>query len=80
MSLLEDTMAKIAIFNRKIAEKGFKKEDAKALIIATESVQAVKKFGNKFESYSFMITLLDRYDDAVKLLHDFCKIIVPRNA
>lgn len=53
-------------------------EDITALIIATDSVQAVKKFGSKLSSYEFVNSILDEYNDAVKIISDFCRIIVPR--
>ena len=66
------------LFDKKVDEKEWSEEDIKALIIATESVQAVKKFGSKLSSYEFVNSILNEYDDAIKLLSDFCRIIVPR--
>lgn len=66
------------LFDKKVDEKDWSEEDIKALIIATESVQAVKKFGSKLSSYEFVNSILNEYDDAIKLLSDFCRIIVPR--
>lgn len=67
----------IELFNNKVDEKGWSEEEIKALIIATESVQAVAKFGSKISSYEFVNSIIDAYDDALKILSDFCSIIVP---
>lgn len=67
----------ILLFKKKIDEKEWSFEDAKAIALCAECEESTKLFGDKFNSYEYVIEAMDKYSDATLFLHDFCKIIIP---
>ena len=78
--MIDETTNTLNLINRFKAlrkEKGWSKESAHTIAICAESKQAVSLFGNKYNSYAYIIDNMAKYDDAETFIRDLLNTLVP---